>query len=97
MKRFFGSVVVREDHQTELEYYIQESSGSYGIEIRSSSPLHSGFAAYGNVTSSLDEITNFVECLMENSAYPENLSDYVEDFLYEKAANEAMGTAVIHC
>ena len=45
MRHFFGSVFVQEDDHTELEYYIQENSGSYGIEIKSSKPTYSGFAS----------------------------------------------------
>lgn len=45
---------------------------------------------------SYDEIVNFTQCLMENSAYPENLPEYVEDYLYEKRTNELMGDAVIN-
>ena len=44
MRHFFGSVFVQEDDHIELEYYIQENGGSYGIEIKSSKPTHSGFA-----------------------------------------------------
>lgn len=33
MRHFFGSVFVQEDDHIELEYYIQENGGSYGIEI----------------------------------------------------------------
>lgn len=36
MRHFFGSVFVQEDDHIELEYYIQENGGSYGIEIKSS-------------------------------------------------------------
>ena len=43
MRHFFGSVFVQEDDHIELEYYIQENGGSYGIEIKSSKPTHSGF------------------------------------------------------
>ena len=46
MRHFFGSVFVQEDDHIELEYYIQENGGSYGIEIKSSKPTHSGFASY---------------------------------------------------
>ena len=87
MRHFFGSVFVQEDDHIELEYYIQENGGSYGIEIKSSKPTHSGFASYSNITT---------QCLMENSAYPENLPEYVEDYLYEKRTNELMGDAVIN-
>lgn len=38
MRHFFGSVFVQEDDHIELEYYIQENGGSYGIEIKSSKP-----------------------------------------------------------
>lgn len=48
MRHFFGSVFVQEDDHIELEYYIQENGGSYGIEIKSSKPTHSGFASYSN-------------------------------------------------
>ena len=75
MRHFFGSVFVQEDDHIELEYYIQENGGSYGIEIKSS---------------------KLTQCLMENSAYPENLPEYVEDYLYEKRTNELMGDAVIN-
>ena len=44
MRHFFGSVFVQEDDHIELEYYIQENGGSYGIEIKSSKPTHSGFS-----------------------------------------------------
>lgn len=71
MRHFFGSVFVQEDDHIELEYYIQENGGSYGIEIKSSKPTHSGFASYSNITTNYDEIVNFTQCLMENSAYPE--------------------------
>ena len=50
MRHFFGSVFVQEDDHIELEYYIQENGGSYGIEIKSSKPTHSGFASYSNIT-----------------------------------------------
>lgn len=96
MRQFFGSVFVQEDDHTELEYYIQTINGSYGIEIKSSKPSHSGFASYSNITTNFDEIVNFVQCLMENSAYPENLPEYVEDYLYEKKVNEVMGNTVLH-
>lgn len=69
MRHFFGSVFVQEDDHIELEYYIQENGGSYGIEIKSSKPTHSGFASYSNITTNYDEIVNFTQCLMENSAY----------------------------
>lgn len=59
-------------------------------------PTHSGFASYSNITTNYDEIVNFTQCLMENSAYPENLPEYVEDYLYEKRTNELMGDAVIN-
>ena len=49
-----------------------------------------------SITSNYDEIVNFTQCLMENSAYPENLPEYVEDYLYEKRTNELMGDAVIN-
>lgn len=62
----------------------------------SSKPTHSGFASYSNITTNYDEIVNFTQCLMENSAYPENLPEYVEDYLYEKRTNELMGDAVIN-
>ena len=55
-----------------------------------------GFASYSNITTNYDEIVNFTQCLMENSAYPENLPEYVEDYLYEKRTNELMGDAVIN-
>lgn len=90
MRHFFGSVFVQEDDHTELEYYIQENNGSYGIEIKSSKPT------YSNITTNYNEIVNFTQCLMENSAYPENLPEYVEDYLYEKRTNELMGDAVIN-
>ena len=80
MRHFFGSVFVQEDDHIELEYYIQEN----------------GFASYSNITTNYDEIVNFTQCLMENSAYPENLPEYVEDYLYEKRTNELMGDAVIN-
>lgn len=51
MRHFFGSVFVQEDDHIELEYYIQENGGSYGIEIKSSKPTHSGFASYSNITT----------------------------------------------
>lgn len=70
MRHFFGSVFVQEDDHIELEYYIQENGGSYGIEIKSSKPTHSGFASYSNITTNYDEIVNFTQCLMENSAVP---------------------------
>ena len=94
MRHFFGSVFVQEDEHMELEYYIQETRGSYGVEIKSAKPSHSGFASYGNITSDYGEITGFVQCLMENSAYPENLSEYVEDYLYEKELNGLMGGVI---
>lgn len=56
MRHFFGSVFVQEDDHIELEYYIQENGGSYGIEIKSSKPTHSGFASYSNITTNYDEI-----------------------------------------
>ena len=59
MRHFFGSVFVQEDDHIELEYYIQENGGSYGIEIKSSKPTHSGFASYSNITTNYDEIVNF--------------------------------------
>lgn len=102
MRQFFGSVFVQEDdHQEdgehiELAYYIQETGDSYGIEIESSKPAHSGFASYSNITANYDEIVNFIQCLMENFAYPENLPEYVEDFLYEKKTSEVMGEAVLN-
>lgn len=96
MRHFFGSVFVQEDDHIELEYYIQENGGSYGIEIKSSKPTHSGFASCSNITTNYDEIVNFTQCLMENSAYLENLPEYVEDYLYEKRTNELMGDAVIN-
>lgn len=52
--------------------------------------------SYSNITTNYDEIVNFTQCLMENSAYPENLPEYVEDYLYEKRTNELMGDAVIN-
>lgn len=58
MRHFFGSVFVQEDDHIELEYYIQENGGSYGIEIKSSKPTHSGFASYSNITTNYDEIVN---------------------------------------
>lgn len=60
MRHFFGSVFVQEDDHIELEYYIQENGGSYGIEIKSSKPTHSGFASYSNITTNYDEIVNFI-------------------------------------
>ena len=96
MRHFFGSVFVQEDDHIELEYYIQENGGSYGIENKSSKPTYSGFASYSNITTNYNEIVNFTQCLMENSAYPENLPEYVEDYLYEKRTNELMGDAVIN-
>lgn len=60
MRHFFGSVFVQEDDHIELEYYIQENGGSYGIEIKSSKPTHSGFASYSNITTNYDEIVNFL-------------------------------------
>lgn len=96
MRQFFGSVFVQEDDHMELEYYIQATNGSYGIEIKSSKPSYSGFASYSNITTNFDEIVNFTQCLMENSAYPENLSEYVEDYLYEKKTNEIMGSTVLN-
>lgn len=59
MRHFFGSVFVQEDDHIELEYYIQENGGSYGIEIKSSKPTHSGFASYSNITTNYDEIVKF--------------------------------------
>ncbi len=47
----------------------KKTAGSYGIEIKSSKPTHSGFASYSNITTNYDEIVNFTHCLMENSAY----------------------------
>lgn len=70
MRHFFGSVFVQEDDHIELEYYIQENGGSYGIEIKSSKPTHSGFASYSNITTNYDEIVNFTQCLMENKRVP---------------------------
>ena len=87
---------MQEDDHIELEYYIQENNGSHGIEIKSSKPTYSGFASYSNITTNYNEIVNFTQCLMENSAYPENLPEYVEDYLYEKRTNELMGDAVIN-
>lgn len=63
--------------------------------VSRSSPAN-GFASYSNITTNYDEIVNFTQCLMENSAYPENLPEYVEDYLYEKRTNELMGDAVIN-
>ena len=57
MRHFFGSVFVQEDDHIELEYYIQENGGSYGIEIKSSKPTHSGFASYSNITTNYDEMS----------------------------------------
>lgn len=70
MRHFFGSVFVQEDDHIELEYYIQENGGSYGIEIKSSKPTHSGFASYSNITTNYDEIVNFTQCLMEKQRVP---------------------------
>lgn len=94
MRHFLGSTQVPDDKHTLLEYYIQETDGSYGIEIHSRQAGHTGFAFCGGVTQSRDEIMTFAQCLMEHSAYPENLGDYVEDYLYEKRNNELMGSAV---
>ena len=96
MRHFFGSVFVQEDDHIELEYYIQENGGSYGIEIKSSKPTHSGFASYSNITYYFVEIVYFRHCLLENREYRENLPEYVEDYLYEKRTNELMGDAVIN-
>ena len=79
MRHFFGSVFVQEDDHIEFEHYIQENGGSYGIEIKSSKPTHSGFASYSNITTNYDENVKFTQCLMENSANPENQTEYEEE------------------
>ena len=67
--------------------------------VSRSSPANQPTAASRPTATSqptYDEIVNFTQCLMENSAYPENLPEYVEDYLYEKRTNELMGDAVIN-
>ena len=51
---------------------------------------------FGSVFVQEDDHIELEYYIQENSAYPENLPEYVEDYLYEKRTNELMGDAVIN-
>ena len=84
MRHFFGSVFVQEDDHIELSIHSRKRRFLwYRDQVQQTNPQRLRVLQQTSTTN-YDEIVNFTQCLMENSAYPENLPEYVEDYLYEK-------------